>query len=143
VFCVSDFGLTSVWTSESNGNNARQIVKYGLDPVYAPDGESIYYASLTGLWKIRLAPASGAPFGEPVQLTSGSSERMRHVAVSADGKKIYTALLTNSNIWSVPLAHSSNAPTGNPSLDAGQNFRNALPACLMESRLPSTLRSER
>jgi Tol biopolymer transport system component len=128
VFCVSDFGATSVWTIASNGNNARQIVKYGLDPVYAPDGESIYYVSLTGLWKIRVAAASGAPVGEPVQLTSGSSERIRHVAVSADGKKFaYTALLTNSNIWSVPLAHGSN--TGNPvPLTQDRNLRNALPA---------------
>jgi eukaryotic-like serine/threonine-protein kinase len=130
VFCVSDYGGTSIWTVGSNGNNAKQIVNYGLDPVYAPDGESIYYASLAGLSKIRVAPASGEPVGEPVQLTSGSSERTRYIAVSADGKKFaYAAVLINSNMWSAPLAHGSNAPTGNPvPLTQDRTFRNTLPA---------------
>lgn len=130
VFCVSDYAATSVWTVSSTGGEAKQIVNYAFDPVYAPDGESIYYGTLLGLWQIRVSPSSGEPVGEPEQLTSGSAEKLRHFAFSADGKKIaYTALLTNSNIWSVPLASASNEEVGPPvPLTQNRTFRNALPA---------------
>ena len=122
--------MTSIWTIPSKGGEAQPFVNYALDPVYAPDGESIYYGSLLGLWQMRVSPSSGKPVGEPVQLISGSSEKIRNFAFSSDGKKIaYTALLTNSNIWSVPLAPASNEATGPPvPLTQNRTFRNALPA---------------
>ena len=130
VFCVSDYAMTSIWTISSKGGEAKQFVNYALDPVYASDGESIYYGSLLGLWQMRISPSSGKPVGEPVQLISGSSEKIRHFAFSGDGKKIaYSAMLTNSNIWSVPLAPASNEPTGPPvPLTQNRTFRNGLPA---------------
>jgi Tol biopolymer transport system component len=132
VLCAADFGNSSIWSVTDKGGDAKQITKVSMvfDPVYAPDGESIYYGTLSGLWKIRVSATSGEPMGEPVKVTSTSSERIRHFSVSADGKKIaYAALLLNSNIWSVTLTSDLSAATGTPSpLTQDRALRHSVPA---------------
>lgn len=126
--CASDFGSSSIWTVARDGSSAKKIVNYGYDPVYAPDGESIFYTTLSGIWKVRIL-TTGAPTGEPIQLSSSSSERIRNFAISADGKKaVYSALFTDSNLWSVQLSLTSSAATGPPtSLTQDRAFRNSVP----------------
>jgi Tol biopolymer transport system component len=132
VLCAADFGNSSIWSVTDKGGDAKQITKVSVvfDPVYAPDGESLYYGTFSGLWQIRVAPTSGEPIGEPVKVTSSSSERYRHLSISADGKKIaYAALLLNSNIWSVTLAPDLNATTGTPvPLTQDRALRHSIPA---------------
>ena len=49
VLCVSDFGSSSIWTVTRDGSAATKVVNYGYDPFYAPDGENIYYTTLSGI----------------------------------------------------------------------------------------------
>ncbi len=131
VFCASDFVEGSVWTISSKGGDLKQVAKgYLVDAIYAPDGESIYYGSNYGLWKIRVSRASGAPVGEPVELANTSPARLRHFTVSADGKKIgYVPLLISSNLLSFPISPASNEATGEPvSLTQNRRFRNTIPS---------------
>ncbi|PWT90276.1 MAG: hypothetical protein C5B55_10000 [Blastocatellia bacterium] len=127
--CVSDYGATSIWIIERDGREPKQAIKYGFDPAYGPDGKSLYYTTLSGIWKTQISEDTGAPIGEPTQLSSSSSERIRGFAISADGKKIvYSALLTNSNIWYVPISPATSIATGNPiALTHDTTFRNSLP----------------
>jgi Tol biopolymer transport system component len=129
VICVSDFGSSSIWTVARDGSAATKIANYGYDPVYAPDGKSIYYTTLSGIWKAQVSPTTGGPIAEPIQLSSSSSERIRNFVISSDGKKaVYSALLTNSNLWYVPLSPASSTPTGPPiSLTHDKSFRNSIP----------------
>ncbi len=131
VFCASNFVVSSVWTISSKGGDLLQTAKgYLTDAVYAPDGESIYYGSDYGLWKIRVSPLTGVPVGEPVELANTSPARLRHFAVSADGKKIaYVPLSISSNIRSVPISPASNEATGEPvPLTQNRGFRNTIPS---------------
>jgi serine/threonine protein kinase len=127
--CVSDFGSTSIWIISRDGSAQKQAVPDGFDPVYGPDGKSLYYTRLNGIWKTQLSPETGEPTGEPIQLNTSASERIRGFTISADGKKIvYAALLTNSNLWYVPISPATSAPTGNPiSLTHDREFRNSVP----------------
>lgn len=131
VFCTSDFGFSTVWTISSKGGDVKQVAKgYLNDPIYAPDGESIYYGSDYGLWKIRVSPETGEPVGEAVELANTSPARLRHFAVSADGKKIaYAPLVISSNIQSIPLSPDEHEATGEPvSLTQNRRFRNTIPS---------------
>ncbi len=131
VFCASDFVESSVWTISLNEGDLKQIAKgYLIDAVYAPDGESIYYGSDYGLWEIRVSQSTGEAIGEPVELAITSPSRLRHFAVSRDGKKIgYVPLLISSNIQSLPISPDSNEATGEPvSLTENRRFRNTIPS---------------
>jgi Tol biopolymer transport system component/DNA-binding winged helix-turn-helix (wHTH) protein len=131
VFSASDFSGNSgsIWTVSGKGGDLRQLAQQASEPVFAPDGESVYYGSNLGLQKIRVSPSSGEPIGEPVQLMGNAPGRIRHFAVSADGKKIaYASLLITSNIWSVPVSPASNEATTEPApLTQDRSFRKILP----------------
>jgi TolB protein len=131
VFCASDFVEGSIWTISTNGGDLKQAARgYLVDAVYAPDGGSIYYGSEYGLWKIRVSQDTGEPVGEPLELANTSPARLRHFAVSADGKKIaYAPLSITSNLRSIPISPISNEPAGESvSLTENRRFRNAFPS---------------
>jgi Tol biopolymer transport system component len=127
---VSDFGSSSIWIVPRDGGEPQQALKYGLDPVYAPDVKSLYYATAAGLWQIQISSDAGTPVGEPIQLTNTAVERIRYFSVSADGKKlVYAGLLSNSNLWSLPLDKASSLPSGVPTaLTQDRSLRNGIPA---------------
>jgi Tol biopolymer transport system component len=120
VFEASDFLLSSIWTIGIEGGDARKIVSPGNNPIYAPDGQDIYFLGSSGLSKIRVSPA-GAPIGDLTSLLpSGSGTRQANASISADGKKIaYSAIRTSSNLWMVSLKHGSDDPMGSPTAFTG------------------------
>lgn len=129
-FCASDFSARSVWTVASAGGDLKEVAQpMAYDPVYAPDGQSIYYGFESGLYQIRVSPA-GERIGEPVELISPSPSRPRQFTLSADGKKIaYTSLLITSNIWSLPVSPVTHEAAGGPvPLTQDRSFRNLFPA---------------
>jgi Tol biopolymer transport system component len=116
VMSVSDFAENSIWIVPRIGGEPREVIDAGLDPVYGPDGKSLYYTTASGIWRTQLSPETGTPVGEPMELTSNAVERIRYFSISADGKKIvYSSLLTNSNLWSLPMDRATSVPTGSPS----------------------------
>ncbi len=127
---VSDFGSNSIWIVPLEGGEPQQAVSYGLDPMYGPDGKTLYYATASGLWLTQVSSDFGSPIGQPVQLSNTAVERIRYFSISADGKKLaYSGLLSNSNLWSMPLEKGSSVPTGPPTaLTQDRSLRNGLPA---------------
>jgi len=82
------------------------------------DGKSVYYSSysrfLYGIWSVRVS-AEGRSVGEPFELVSLGLPRLRHLAVSRDGKHIaYSSLTLLSNLWWLPLSPSTRQPAGAP-----------------------------
>ena len=61
------------------------------NPVWAPDGKSLYFASNRGgsmnLWRVPIDEGSGRPLGQPEPITV-PSRFVGHISVSADGSRI-------------------------------------------------------
>jgi eukaryotic-like serine/threonine-protein kinase len=120
----------TIWTMSLDGSDFKKLIVGALDPLYAADGERIYFAKDFGVWSIRIVPESGEPLGEPGQLIPATSHgRIRYLSVSANGKKLaFSPLASSSNLWTIPLSLKSNQPTGPPlPLTQNTNFRTNLP----------------
>jgi eukaryotic-like serine/threonine-protein kinase len=88
-----------------------------LDPVWAPDGRQVYFASARGgglnLWGLPVDP-SGVPTGPAEQFTTGAGDDLQP-APSPDGRRIAFAVKgINSDIWQLPVSPQTGRPTGNP-----------------------------
>ncbi|HKC65279.1 MAG TPA: DPP IV N-terminal domain-containing protein [Pyrinomonadaceae bacterium] len=121
VFLAYDTTLAEIWSVAAEGSDLKQLTTQQLffDPVYAPDGESVYCVgnsrNLYGLWKIPVARATGMRSGDVVEVQSAESQPIRNLSISADGKRIaYSARSLTSDIWSVPLSVSSSEATAPP-----------------------------
>jgi eukaryotic-like serine/threonine-protein kinase len=128
-FCVSDFGFHSIWITPVVGDEPKKALANGLDPLYGPQGNSLYYVTASGLWQTQISSDTNLPTGEPLQLSSSFSERIRYFSISADGRRIvYSALLTDSNVWTLPLDSSTGLPNGaSRELTRDRSLRNSLP----------------
>ncbi|MFY9609690.1 MAG: winged helix-turn-helix domain-containing protein, partial [Blastocatellia bacterium] len=131
VFTASDFLSGGLWTVSLRGDELKQLDHGHLcfDPIYSPDGETVYYARAFGLWKLRVSPTGGESAGEPVLMVSTAPMQVKHLTISADGKKLaYSQLSSASNLWSVPLSRSTTLATGLPApLTQNTNYRNLFP----------------
>lgn len=130
VFTASDFVSGGLWTVSIKGDELKQLDhNLSFDPIYSPDGETIYYARAFGVWMLRVSPNSGASMGEPVLMVSTAPMQVKHLTISADGKKLaYSQLSSASNLWSVPLSKSTSLAAGPPQpLTQNTNYRNLFP----------------
>jgi Tol biopolymer transport system component/DNA-binding winged helix-turn-helix (wHTH) protein len=121
VFLAYDTSLAEVWSVAAEGRDLKRLTTRQLffDPVYAPDGETIYCVGVSknmyGLWRIPVAPASGERSGDPVEVQSAGPQPIRNLSISADGKKIaYCGRSLISDIWAVPLSRASSEASGPP-----------------------------
>jgi len=113
VFETSDFIFSSVWSIASEGGEPTKVASSGNAPIYAPDGQHVYFLNIhgnsgSGLSRIQVSP-SGEPVGDAVSvLPSGPGTTLASASISADGRKIvYNAIRTSSNLWTVPLDSAS------------------------------------
>jgi eukaryotic-like serine/threonine-protein kinase len=93
-----------------------------MDPAWASDGRSVYFASARGgglnLWRMPVA-ASGTATGPAEQLTTGAGDDVQP-APSPEGNRIaFTVLGINSDIWRLPVSPQTGRITGSPQLVAG------------------------
>ena len=125
---------SEIWSVSAQGDDLKRLIsaRFIYDPVYSPDGKSIYYAATTeglnfGLWQLPVSTA-GEAAGAPVRILSSALPINKNLTISADGKRIaYSAVLTTSNLWSLPVPANSNATVGAPApLTTGSLLRNAL-----------------
>lgn len=121
VFLTYDTSLAEIWSVSATGGELQRLTTQQLffDPVYAPDGETIYCVGLSrnmyGLWKMQVRATNGERLGEVVEIQSAGPQPIRNLTISADGKKIaYAARSLTSDIWSVPLAPATSEATGQP-----------------------------
>jgi Tol biopolymer transport system component len=88
-----------------------------MDPAWAPNGRSVYFASARGgglnLWRVPVA-AGGTPAGPAEQLTTGAGDDVQP-APSPDGSRIAFAVLgINSDIWRLPVSPQTGRVAGAP-----------------------------
>ena len=120
VFGSYDPETTDIWTISAAGTDLKKIA-VGVDPIYAPDGAHIYFASLLrsanlnlGVSKIKVSE-NGDPQGEPVEIARTGSSRVKRLTITANGDALaYGALTTTSNLWSAPVSPLTNEAMGPP-----------------------------
>jgi TolB protein len=88
-----------------------------LNPVWAPDGRQVYFASSRGgglnLWRIAVA-SKGEPRGAPEQLTTGAGDDVQPTLSPRDGRIAFAVRGINSDIWRLPVSRETGRPTGEP-----------------------------
>jgi Tol biopolymer transport system component/DNA-binding winged helix-turn-helix (wHTH) protein len=114
-----------VWSIAVSGDGLQSITKHGTGdkswPIYAPDGNSIYYNRGEAFWKTPVSPDSGAAVGEPIKVADLGSTVIRNATLSASRKWIaYSASITTDNLISVPISPLTNEPAGSPSFLTNQ-----------------------
>lgn len=119
VFLTYDTSLAEIWSVSTESGELKRLTTRQLffDPIYAPDGETIYCVGISrnmyGLWKMQVGAANGERLGEAVEVQSAGPQPIRNLTISADGKKIaYSARSLTSDIWSVPLSPASGEAAG-------------------------------
>src|SRR6185295_17307017 len=123
-----------VWSIAVSGDGLRSITKHGTGdkswPIYAPDGNSIYYNRGEAFWKTPVSPDSGAAVGEPIKVADLGSTVIRNATLSASGKWLaYSAYTSTDNLISVPISPLTNEPAGSPSFLTNQpGTRHTAPA---------------
>ena len=97
------------------------------NPVWAPDGEHLYYVSnrggSTNVWRVAIDEASGQVMGEPEPLTT-PAPFAAHLTISADGQRLaYSSTLETQNIYKLRLDPATGEALGEPiSVTTGSRF---------------------
>ena len=137
VFVAYDGTLSTMWTISLKDNELKRVKEsrvYFYDPIYAPDGEHIYYGGVSEagsfvLCSLRVSGSTGEPVGEPVEVVNTGLIRVKNLTISADGKKIaYSGPTMKGNISSIQVSPGTAAPIGAPvSLTQSTSYRKGLP----------------
>ena len=123
MFDSNDWASSNIWSVASDGSDPRPVLRVesplqgdrwvtASDAVYTRDGRSIFYISDMGLSiKTVGIDSKGLATAEPSKIFDASAARLRHLALSSDGKRlIYSAISTTSNLFMTEIA-----PDGTPS----------------------------
>jgi Tol biopolymer transport system component/DNA-binding winged helix-turn-helix (wHTH) protein len=118
-FISADQTSPQIWSVSISGDDPKQITQRftqnKVDPVYALDGLSIYFATGATLWKQPLSQYSGEPQGTPIKIADMGDAAIRHLTISANGKRLaYSAWTSTSAIYSLALSPQTNEPTAEP-----------------------------
>ena len=139
VFVTSAFP-NEIWSISADGTALKLMHRGGNNPIYSPDGESIYFAgnsgaSNFGVLKIRVRAESEETSGEPIEIASTPRGPINHLSISADGKKIaYTALFWPCNIWSTSVSPVSALATSSPVPLTNETNRKGQPSFSRDGR---------
>ncbi len=121
---------TNVATVPAEGGEAVAVTAdsaVSWNPVWAPDGEHLYYVSnrggSTNVWRVPIDEASGRLLGEPEPLTT-PAPFAAHLTISADGQRLaYSSILETQNIYKLGLDPASGEALGDPvSVTTGSRF---------------------
>jgi Tol biopolymer transport system component/DNA-binding winged helix-turn-helix (wHTH) protein len=119
VFTTYSAAPSRLWSVEASGGSPSLLVEARVsihDPVFAPDGSAVYYAT-GGPYVVRvpLSVDTGLPQGEPVALSTPGIPTARYLSISGDGRRIAMAALSlKSNLWSVSVSPASGAAVAPP-----------------------------
>jgi serine/threonine-protein kinase len=105
VVVVARLGRSSLWLIRPDGSGLRQIAEQGLAPVWAPDGESLYYTHTDDKqWGVEKIAVAGGP---PALVREDYA-----VAVGAGPSTLYYASRLKNDTWDVEIRRAS--PEGGP-----------------------------
>lgn len=121
VFVAQDARLCEIWSISAQGRDLKRISQQAqpyYNPVYSPDGKSLFYSTAAEnfrLWKLPLSLETGEPSGDPIEVANTGLGLCKHLALSLDGKKIACSMLSmNCNLWSIPVSPTTQEPLGSP-----------------------------
>lgn len=144
VFANYGAGPTSLWSVAVADGQITQLTESPLlafDPVWAPDGSAVFYSATVksknfGIWRLPVDPGTGAPSGEPAEVTGTGAAVGRYLAISPDGNRLaYTAVTTVDNVWTVGVDPTTGEPEGHPiALTSDTSFRKSSPAYAPDGR---------
>jgi Tol biopolymer transport system component/DNA-binding winged helix-turn-helix (wHTH) protein len=133
VFVTSIYGSSEVWCAPVRGGTpirlAEKFIAY-FDPIFSHDGSNVLFGKPpSSLWRVRVNPRTCAPTGAPEPLTTSGGGRLKHLALSQDGKKLaYASQNQSSSLLSLPLS-AGGKPAGQPvALTSNADCRSTLPA---------------
>jgi Tol biopolymer transport system component/DNA-binding winged helix-turn-helix (wHTH) protein len=131
-FNAADMNSVSIWSVEVESGRVQRIIARSSDPVYAPDGRSIYYTGWNGLWQIPVSPESGEVSGEARQIADDGPAHIRHPGISADGKKlVYEMLMSESALFETAFGENAAEPAA---LLRNTSSRNTFPVFSPDGR---------
>lgn len=112
-----------IWTIPVDGGEPIPVIDdafYNWNPVWAPDGRFLYFASDRGggmnLWRVAMDEHSGKAKGDPQPVTT-SSEWSAFPSLSRDGRRlIYATDSSRSFVELVPFNPKTGRVSGPPSL---------------------------
>lgn len=138
VFISYDGSESAMWTVSLKKNELKRVTSnrgWAYNPIYAPDGEHIYYGGVSDsgsfvLCELRVSPSGGEAIGEPVEVANTGLVRIKNLSISADGKNIaYSAPTIMANIVSLPLTTNSSGVARAPiTLTESTSYRKGLPS---------------
>jgi Tol biopolymer transport system component/DNA-binding winged helix-turn-helix (wHTH) protein len=118
-FISADQTSSQIWSVSISGDDLKQITQRftqgKADPVYAPDGQSIYFATGATAWKQPLSQGSDEPHGSPTKIADMGDAAIHHLTISANGKHLaYSAWTSMSAIYSLAISPQTNELTAEP-----------------------------
>jgi eukaryotic-like serine/threonine-protein kinase len=138
VFVATDGSSnTDAWNVSAEGTDLKQVTRQRLwiyNPIYSPDGEHVYYGGVSKsgnfvLYELPVSKANGEAVGEAVEIANTGLARIKHLTISASGKKLaYGAPMIRGNISSVSVSPASGKALGAPAaLTQDTSLRKATP----------------
>ena len=111
-------GQRDIWTIPAAGGDPVQVTRdtaVDWNPVWSPDGASLYFASDRGgsmnLWRVAIDTRTGAPQGEPQPATTPSGYT-QHAGFSRDGRSMaYVEVINRINLQQVAFDPSRVQPS--------------------------------
>jgi Tol biopolymer transport system component len=93
-------------------------VSLDWNPVWAPDGRHLYFASDRGgsmnLWRVPMDPATGTARGVAEPITTPATS-LAHISISRDGQRlVYSSVLVTINVQALPVDPATAQPAGEP-----------------------------
>jgi Tol biopolymer transport system component len=100
-----DGGQRDVWTISARGGTAVRVTvdpAVHWNPVWAPDGKFLYFASDRGgslnVWRVAIDEPSGRVLGRPEAVTT-PSPFVGHLSLAADGRHLaYASIVSTTNL---------------------------------------------
>ncbi|HSJ13729.1 MAG TPA: hypothetical protein VK939_04905 [Longimicrobiales bacterium] len=107
---AGDSAAWGIWTVDSAGGVPVRVTRGAnrdWNPVWAPDGEHLYFASdragSMNLWRIPIDEATGTVRGEPEPIMTPATS-LAHISVSRDGRRVlYSSVLVTVNVQRLPV----------------------------------------
>ncbi len=120
---VQDGGQRDILTIPAEGGDPLPVTDDAAtdwNPVWAPDGEYLYFASdragAMNLWRVRIDQSTGEVLDRAEAITSGVAGWSQHLSLSGDGKRIvFDAMVNTTNIQRVPFDPATGSIAGEPS----------------------------
>lgn len=116
----SNVGASGIGIVPASGGPAAAVVPVqgrNLSPEWLSDSTLVFSSDRGGalnLWLVHIDRASGAPRGEPVRLTTGTTSEVEPAVAPGRDTVAFSAVRLVDDLWSVAIDPAAGAATGEP-----------------------------